>query len=111
MTTRRPALPARVTLWPLAPWVNVALFCGRSSTSLGCPFWNSIVMRSYPVWVPVRTLSMYADSGAFCEVIGELDPHTKAGRLGSAVGDGPLLAVGGEAGEALGELWGPMGPI
>src|SRR2546427_1189376 len=104
MITRRPALPASATLSTRGELVNVALFCWRSSTLLGCPFWNSIVMRSYPVWVPVRTLSMYADSGAFCEVIGALDPHTKAGRLASAVGDGALLGVGVDAGDALREL-------
>src|SRR5450759_5122199 len=59
----------------------------------GCPFLNSIVRRSYPVCVPTRTASMYADSGAWLVVVVDTE-QTK--------GVGETTGLGLEEGEGAG---------
>src|SRR5256885_1458418 len=66
----------------------------------GCPLLNSIVNRSYPGCVPVRTALMKATAGACVTVMGGDDAHTKGGNVESGVG--VVVGLGpGEAG-ALG---------
>src|SRR5450756_1556559 len=62
----------------------------------GCPFWNSIVSRSYPGCEPVRTASTNAESGGCCplNVVGVV--HT----------NGWLDAVGRVLGLGAGDCWG-----
>src|SRR5712691_8687796 len=105
MTISRPALPARVMAWPLAPWVKVALFCVVTSTLVGAPFWNSIVMRSYPVWVPVRIPSMNATGGCGGDVVFVTKPvyelQEKGGKFESG---GVWIGVAETLGLGLGTL-------
>src|SRR6202158_1960800 len=97
MVTRMPLSPASVTWSPLGEFVNLVPDWICSSTLPAGPFWNSIVRRSYPGCVPVRTASMKATAGAG-EVPTALPPaHTNAGRFDSGVGDPP-----GGVGEAVG---------
>src|SRR5713226_4850011 len=107
--TSRPVVPWSVTRWPLAPWVKVVPSCGLMSTLPGSPLLNSMVTRSYPGWVPVRTASTNATAGELVPASETGPAQTKAGRLESGgvadgIGLGPTVgvAVATELGLALG---------
>src|ERR1700694_1049132 len=68
---------------------------------LGCPFWNSIVRRSYPVCIPVRTASTYASGGGAWGAPNAEGSEQMNG-CGDAVGLGLVDAVG--AGDVVGVL-------
>src|SRR6266852_8057423 len=92
--TSRPALPLSVSVWPLAPCVNFVPFCVLTSTLPGSPLLNSMVTRSYPGWVPVRTASTKATAGDPVPASETGPAQTKAGRLESGgVGDDGALGV------------------
>src|SRR5713226_1905124 len=94
MITSKPVLPWSVTCWPLAPCVKVVPSCGLMSTLPGSPLLNSMVTRSYPVWVPLRTASTNATIGEWVPA-SEIGPtQTNGGRLESGgVCDGMALGV------------------
>src|SRR6202165_3714666 len=109
MITSRPVLPWSVTCWPLAPCVKVVPAWGLISTFAGSPLLNSMVTRSYPGWVPVRTASTNATAGV-CVPASETGPaHTNAGRVesggvcaGLGLGVAPGVAVAAALGLGLG---------
>src|SRR5712692_5032397 len=99
--TSRPVVPWSVTRWPLAPWVKVVPSCGLMSTLPGSPLLNSMVTRSYPGWVPVRTASTKATAGEPVPASDTGPPQTKAGGLESG-GGGDDGALGVTLGVTLG---------
>src|SRR5258708_3083452 len=113
MITSMPALPWSVTCWPLAPCVKVVPACGLMSTLAGSPLLNSMVMRSYPVWVPVRTASTNATAGELVPASETGPVQTKGGRLESGgvcagLGLGVRLGAALGVGLGLGIAAGPM---
>src|SRR6266849_2138781 len=99
--TSTPALPLSVIVWPLAPWVNLVPVCVLTSTSAGSPLLNSMVTRSYPGWVPVRTALTNATAGDCVPVSAVAFAQTKGGRLESG-GVWAGLGLGVTVAEALG---------
>src|ERR1700674_3614335 len=100
MMTMSPSLPASVTCCPLGDWVKIVPVCGRSSMVAGCPFLNSTVTRSYPVWDPVRIASTRATNGDWCVMIVDDAVQMNAPVPDDAVGLGLGEADG--AGDGLG---------
>src|SRR5712691_5940612 len=101
--TSRPVLPLSVTCCPLAPCVKVVPSWGLISTVPGSPLLNSMVTRSYPGCVPVRTASTNATVGEPVPTSETGPAQTKAGRLESGgVCAGLGLGLGFELGVVLG---------
>src|SRR6267143_5846650 len=101
MTTLSPTWPASFTGAPLPSIVKLVLLCGWSSMLPGCPFLNSMVRRSYPAWVPVRTASTNADNGGVGWFVTHAAPQ-RYDEVGLGEGDGAGLGSGEGAGETPG---------